>query len=94
MSTITSQWLPLAITCHVMTVMTLTAPGNAARSPFRIRPKIYLAGLFPLDTRDGPSDLGWGVLPAVSLAISHVNAEEKLAPGYELAMEWNDTKVR
>ncbi|XP_077997883.1 gamma-aminobutyric acid type B receptor subunit 1-like [Glandiceps talaboti] len=51
---------------------------------------LYLAGLFPIETRSWNG--GEGGLPAAELGLLHVNAREDLLPGYELKMIWKDSK--
>ena len=46
----------------------------------------YIAGLFS-------TSVGRGVLPAVRLAVQHVNSHLFLLKGFELQMYWDDTKV-
>jgi len=46
----------------------------------------YIAGLFS-------TSVGRGVLPAVRLAVQHVNTHLFLLKGFELQMYWDDTKV-
>ena len=54
------------------------------------RKVLHLAGLFPLSV----GNVGRGVLPAVELAMRHVNNHSSILPGYKLEMAWNDTQVR
>lgn len=53
---------------------------------------LYIAGFFPT-SRDIPQgSIGRGVLPAVKLALQHVN-ESPLFTKYKLDLVWNNTKV-
>ena len=63
-----------------------TAPHN--------RTDIYFAAFFPL-TPVGSLDakIGHGVMPAVRLAIKHINQSPNILKGYKLHMYWNDTQV-
>ena len=56
---------------------------------------LHIAGLFPVTPRDSPEgQMGLGVIPAVELALEHVNSHSRILPGIRLNLEWNDTKVR
>ena len=64
--------------------------------------KLYIAGLFPMSDDDhtynrrsggGHAQIGQGVLPAVILALRHINDDRSILTGYKLIMEWRDTKV-
>jgi len=37
--------------------------------------------------------IGTGVMPAVRLAIKHINKNQDVLRGYKLHMYWNDTQV-
>ena len=50
---------------------------------------IYLAGFFSLHSDFDMS----GLLPAVELALDHINERSDILAEYELKMEWNDTQV-
>ena len=58
------------------------------------RTDIYFAAFFPL-TPVGSLDakIGHGVMPAVRLAIKHINQSPNILKGYKLHMYWNDTQV-
>ena len=51
---------------------------------------LYLGAFFPVG---GDWD-GSGIIPAVEMALDHINAREDILTDYELRMVWNDTKVR
>ena len=59
------------------------------------RTDIYFAAFFPMGakTKDPESSIGHGVMPAVKLAIKHINQSPNILRGYKLHMYWNDTKV-
>ncbi len=50
---------------------------------------LYLGGFFSLG---GVWD-GSGILPAVEMALDHINERQDVLPEYELRMVWNDTQV-
>lgn len=52
---------------------------------------IYLGGFLSID--GGVWD-GSGLLPAIELALEHVNAMPNVLARYELKMVWNDSQVR
>ena len=59
------------------------------------RTDIYFAAFFPMTpvhSREGL--IGRGVMPAVRLAIKHINQSPNILKGYKLHMYWNDTQVR
>uniref|UniRef100_T1JBF9 Receptor ligand binding region domain-containing protein n=1 Tax=Strigamia maritima TaxID=126957 RepID=T1JBF9_STRMM len=53
---------------------------------------VHIAGFFPL-TPDPQGRLGRGVLPAVHLALKHINDNPRVLKGYHLDIIYNDTKV-
>ena len=55
---------------------------------------LHIAGLFPVTADSKEGQIGQGVLPAVELALQHVNAHPYILPGYDLNIIWNDTQVR
>ncbi|RWS15360.1 hypothetical protein B4U79_10627 [Dinothrombium tinctorium] len=55
------------------------------------RTTIYAAGFFPLSKRIPEGAIGRGVLPAVNLALEHINNSPVLS-GYYLELKYNDTK--
>ena len=55
---------------------------------------LHIAGLFPVTPRDSPEgQMGLGVIPAVELALEHVNSHSRILPGIKLNITWSDTKV-
>lgn len=59
------------------------------------RTDIYFAAFFPMTSKAGASEgtIGPGVMPAVKLAIKHINQSPMILHGYKLKMVWNDTEV-
>ncbi|RWS25224.1 hypothetical protein B4U80_07642 [Leptotrombidium deliense] len=55
------------------------------------RTTIYAAGFFPLSNEIEEGSIGRGVLPAVNLALEHINNSPVLR-GYFLELKYNDTK--
>ncbi|KAK8747898.1 hypothetical protein OTU49_016218, partial [Cherax quadricarinatus] len=52
---------------------------------------VYVAGFFPVG--DGPKhSLGRGVMPALNLAVKHVNEHPTVLRNYKLHVIWNDTQ--
>ena len=68
-----------------------TAADSEAANTETSAPRIplYLGAFFPL----GGGWDGSGVIPAVEMALDHVNARHDILPGYELMMVWKDTQV-
>ena len=58
------------------------------------RHDVYIAGFFPYDRNVTESEIGRGVMPAVKLAVDHINENPSVLRNYLLHMWWNDTKVR
>lgn len=59
------------------------------------RTDIYFAAFFPMTPPHSHEGLiGHGVMPAVKLAIKHINQSPNILKGYKLHMYWNDTEVR
>ena len=55
---------------------------------------LHIAGLFPVTPRDSrEGQMGLGVIPAVELALEHVNSHSTILPGNKLKLTWSDTKV-
>ncbi|KAG8222155.1 hypothetical protein J437_LFUL000736 [Ladona fulva] len=58
------------------------------------RQDVYIAGFFPFGPRGpGGGSLGRGVMPAVKLAVDHINDSPDVLRGYRLHVYWNDTQV-
>ena len=58
------------------------------------RTDIYFAAFFPMTPPHSSEGLiGHGVMPAVRLAIKHINQSPSILKGYKLHMYWNDTQV-
>ncbi len=58
------------------------------------KPTLLLAGLIPT-VKDGQVfPTGSGVLPAVRLALRHVNEQPGVLDDYWLDIAWNDTQVK
>ena len=54
---------------------------------------VYIAGFFPFDENVAEGEIGRGVLPAVRLAVDHINDNPTVLRNYILHLWWNDTKV-
>ena len=59
------------------------------------RTDIFIAAFFPMvtKTKAPEASIGHGVMPAVRLAIKHINASPLILRGYRMHMYWNDTEV-
>ena len=53
---------------------------------------IYIAGLLPMSGEQN-AGIGKGVLPAINLALQHVNDDGRVLPNHRLELVWNDTEV-
>lgn len=54
---------------------------------------LYAAGFFPVSSSIPEGAIGRGVLPAVELALQHINDSPKILPGIHLDLVYNDTEV-
>ena len=80
----------------LQTEANLTLPVNyKAINKRPTRTDIYFAGFFPMTAKSGApeGEIGRGVMPAVNLAIKHINQSPSILHGYKLHMYWNDTEV-
>lgn len=57
------------------------------------RHDVYIAGFFPYDKSVPESHIGRGVMPAVKLAVDHINENPSVLRNHLLHMWWNDTQV-
>ena len=54
--------------------------------------KLYVGTFYVVNI----SSKGWsskGVMPAVQMALDHVNRDQSILPGYTLHEDWRDSKV-
>ncbi|XP_073977226.1 gamma-aminobutyric acid type B receptor subunit 2 isoform X2 [Rhodnius prolixus] len=56
------------------------------------RHDLYIAGFFPYGRHVPESHIGRGVMPAVKLALDHINDNPTVLRNYRLHMWWNDTQ--
>lgn len=54
---------------------------------------IYIAGFFPTSPDIAEGHIGRGVIPAVDLALHHINNSPHVLRGFNLDLVWNDTRV-
>lgn len=54
---------------------------------------VYIAGFFPYGNHVPEGHIGRGVMPAVKLAVEHINEHATILRDYRLHMWWNDTEV-
>ncbi|CAN7976533.1 unnamed protein product, partial [Ixodes persulcatus] len=55
--------------------------------------ELLIAGFFPTTANLSEGAIGRGVVPAVNLALRHINSSPHFLPGYRLDIIWNDTQV-
>ncbi|KAK8775397.1 hypothetical protein V5799_031258 [Amblyomma americanum] len=55
--------------------------------------ELLIAGFFPTTVNLSEGAIGRGVVPAVNLALRHINSSPHFLPGYKLDIIWNDTQV-
>ncbi|XP_046665418.1 gamma-aminobutyric acid type B receptor subunit 2 isoform X2 [Homalodisca vitripennis] len=70
------------------------ASGAGSQRPTGInkRHDVYIAGFFPFGRHVPESSVGRGVMPAVKLAVDHINESPQVLRNYRLHMWWNDTE--
>ncbi|CAG7829227.1 unnamed protein product [Allacma fusca] len=56
------------------------------------KPAIFIAGFFPTSFNVSEGQVGRGVLPAVRLAVHHINEDSSVLGDYVLHISWNNTK--
>ena len=91
-----TAWRWWTAAAAVVIAVAVTAAEVTASSGGR-RDDIYFAAFFPMKATTGApegSSIGKGVMPAVNLAIKHINQSPHVLPGYKLHMYWNDTEVK
>lgn len=81
--------LLLAVTVICSTLVGCQKPSSVSK-----RHDVYIAGFFPFSPEMLPETAtGRGVMPAVKLAIEHINENSAVLRNYRLHMWWNDTQV-
>lgn len=82
---------------HLLLTVTIWSAFVGCQKPSSVstRHDVYIAGFFPYTPIEFPeSRIGRGVMPAVKLAVEHINDSPQVLRNYRLHMWWNDTKVR
>ncbi|XP_013776602.1 gamma-aminobutyric acid type B receptor subunit 2-like isoform X2 [Limulus polyphemus] len=54
--------------------------------------QLQIGGFFPVSKEVPEGEIGQGVIPAVTLALEHINSSPHILPDYQLTIQWNDTK--
>lgn len=84
-------WVLLAL-AFLTTVSALGEPEPQSLTAGK-RHDVYIAGFFPYDKMVAESEIGRGVMPAVKLAVDHINENPSVLRNHLLHMWWNDTQV-
>lgn len=79
------SWIPL-----LLVMMMLSGPHVVMCNK---RLTLHAAGFFPVSTKIPEGAVGRGVIPAVELALQHINDSPKILHGIHLDLVWNDTEV-
>ncbi|EFN87916.1 hypothetical protein EAI_15950 [Harpegnathos saltator] len=83
----------LVVTCCWL----LMAGHCAGQKPINLggskKRDVYIAGFFPYGNHVPEGHIGRGVMPAVKLAVEHINEHPTILRDYRLHMWWNDTEV-
>ncbi|KAH6940723.1 hypothetical protein HPB50_005282 [Hyalomma asiaticum] len=66
--------------------------GTSPPSPEDEPEELLIAGFFPTTLNLSEGAIGRGVVPAVNLALRHINSSPHFLPGYKLDIIWNDTQ--
>ena len=80
-----SQLLSIFIYCAVLTS---TAKGDNSTSKI----DLYIGGFFAKNIKDG----GWSsanLIPALEMALDHVNNDSNILVDYQMNYVWHDSKV-
>jgi len=78
----------------VMTPCCRSSPSVKSRTTKKDnRLTLHAAGFFPTSTKIPEGAIGRGVIPAVELALQHINDSPKILRGIHLDLVWNDTEV-
>lgn len=84
-------WLVIGLHCSAPGAGGLAWSSESSSSSPRF---LHIAGLFPVTPRDSEEGrVGRGVIPAVELALQHVNLHPRILPGITLNLTWSDTQV-
>lgn len=81
---------------HLLLAVTIWSTFVASQKPSSAtkRHDVYIAGFFPYTPIEFPeARIGRGVMPAVKLAVEHINDSPQVLRNYRLHMWWNDTQV-
>ena len=84
--------LDAAVHCGVLVtvfVLSLTTANNVSSKSSDDKIPIYLGGFFAYTGAWAST----GVLPAVEMALEHINARPDILADYDLRMVWNDSGV-
>lgn len=84
------KMLLLLILCSAASP-SLTVRTSAAKSG---KLTLHAAGFFPVSPHIWQGSIGRGVLPAVDLALDHINDSPTILRDIHLDLVWNDTQVR
>lgn len=80
-------------TLQLSTVSILILLFNSLIREFAFgKEKLYIGTFYGINV----SSKGWsskGVMPAVQMALDHVNRDRSILPGYMLYEDWRDSKV-
>lgn len=82
---------------HTRNLISYGSVSGGTTDTQKSKDSIHIAGFFPTSSLLNISSegaIGRGVLPAVKLAIYHINNNNYTLPDYKLHISWNDTKVR
>uniref|UniRef100_A0A8D8VC27 Gamma-aminobutyric acid type B receptor subunit 2 n=1 Tax=Cacopsylla melanoneura TaxID=428564 RepID=A0A8D8VC27_9HEMI len=85
---------PLRIHVPGLALQILLLVAVVAQRPSGLnkRHDVYIAGFFPYTRDIAEGRIGRGVMPAVKLAVDHINESPTVLRNYRLHMWWNDTE--
>ncbi len=82
------MFLLIAALAASATAIPSTSDGGGEKAS-RVK-DVYFAGFFPMLGNE--KSIGGGIMPAIDLAIRHINESPDILPDYKLHMLWNDTE--
>lgn len=80
--------LLICLLCYIsLTISNKTDHGNS-----KTKTDLYIGGLFGVNVKNGSWSTA-GVIPALEMALEHVNGDPKTLVNYQLKYVWNDSRV-
>lgn len=88
---------PMLLVAAIVSCWLLLIGECAGQKPINLggskKRDVYIAGFFPYSNHVPEGHIGRGVMPAVKLAVEHINEHPTILRDHRLHMWWNDTEV-